>query len=68
MPVKTRNGRGGARSGSGPKPKKTSEIRRNRIMLNLTDSEMASLRRAARTTRPSEFAREVVLRYLARRK
>jgi hypothetical protein len=52
----------------GPKPKRAEEKRRNRIMLNLTDAELAHLERAAKSERPSEFARSIVLRYLARRK
>lgn len=37
-------------------------------MLNLSDSEFASLERAADGRPASDFAREIVLRYLARRR
>jgi hypothetical protein len=66
--VETKRGRGGARSGSGPKPKPVKELHRNRIMLNLTDEEYAALRRLASKERPAAFARKVLARYLARRK
>ena len=52
----------------GPKPKRAEEKRRNRIMLNLTDAELARLERAAKGKPISSLAREVVIRYLARRK
>jgi hypothetical protein len=68
MAAKAGNGRGGARVGSGPKPKPIAALRRNRLMLNFTDQEMVDLRRAAKKHRPAEFARGIVLRHLARRK
>lgn len=58
----------GERKRPGPKPRPASETRRNRIMLNLSDSEFASLERAADGRPASDFAREIVLRYLARRR
>ena len=68
MSARSKNGRGGARAGSGPKPKPMKELRRNRMMLNFTDAEFAALRRVSGEQRPSEFVREIVLRYLARRR
>jgi hypothetical protein len=50
----------------GPKPKRAEEKRRNRVMLNLTDAELARLERAAKGKPISSLAREVVIRYLAR--
>jgi hypothetical protein len=61
-------GHGGVRPGSGPKPKALSTLRRNRIMLNLTDDEYRTLRKAAGRKRPAGFAREVLLRFLARQR
>jgi len=37
-------------------------------MLNLTDAEMKQLREAAGDEQPVAFARQIVLRYLARRR
>ena len=67
MAAKKRDGRGGARAGSGPKPKSARELKRNRLMLNLTDDEMIALRRVAGRQRPTAFARDVLVKYLARR-
>jgi len=66
--VKKRNGRGGARPGSGPKPKTAAQRRRNRVVLNLTDGELARLRRAAGKEQLSTYMREIIFRHLARRK
>ena len=52
----------------GPKQKRAEEKRRNRIMLNLTDAELARLERAAKGKPISAFARKIVMNYLARRK
>ena len=68
MAAKSRNGRGGARPGSGPKPRPAALLKRNRLMLNLTDHEYAALRKAAGKESPSQFAREVLVRYLRRKK
>jgi hypothetical protein len=59
---------GGARSGSGPKPKPVKKLHRNRIMLNLTDEEFTALRRLAGKERPAAFARKILVRYLKRRR
>ena len=40
------NGRGGARPGSGPKPKPVTQKRRNRVVIYLLDSEAKALRLA----------------------
>jgi hypothetical protein len=37
-------------------------------MLNLTDAEMKQLREAAGDVPPVAFARQIILRYLARRR
>lgn len=64
----TNNGRGGARPGSGPKPKALREHRRNRMTLNLTDEELRALRSAAGKKSASDYARDVLLQHLARRR
>ena len=61
-------GRGGARPGSGPKPRPVEEHRRNRIMLNLTDAELRALAEAAGSRPITGFARDLMLRALARRR
>ena len=63
-----RNGRGGARPGSGPKPKPAEEKRRNRIVVNLTDAELDELMNALGHEQVSTFVRRVLFRSLARRK
>ncbi len=63
-----RTGRGGARPGSGPKPKPPVELKRNRVVIFLDDAEFAELTRAAGAKRPSEFARDIVRRSLVRRR
>ena len=68
LPAKSKNGRGGARSGSGPKPRPAKEHRRNRVMLNFTDDELAALEAASGGESTSFFTRGIVLRYLARRR
>ncbi len=53
----------------GPKPQPLSQTRRNRLMLNLTDSEMQSLTRAAGDRHhATEYAREVLLKHLRKKK
>ncbi len=66
-PVKKR-GRGGLRLGSGRKPIRPEERRRNRVVLNLTDQELAQLEKAAKAERASDFARRIIFRSLARRR
>ena len=68
MPAHQRRGSGGARPGSGPKPKALDELRRNRVVLNLTDDELGRLAAAAKGERLSEFARHMLFRSLARRR
>ena len=63
-----RNGRGGARPGAGAKPKALAERRRNRVVLNLTDSELREVRKAAAGQQMSAFIREILFRSLARRR
>ena len=52
----------------GPQPKPIEKTRRNRLMLNLTDSEYEELVDASAGNRPSDFARSMILRFLARRR
>ena len=52
----------------GPKPKLKSEKQRQRIMLTLTDEERRELEEAAGRQPLGTFVRELVLRYLARRR
>ena len=66
--VQKRNGRGGARRGAGAKPKVLADRRRNRVVLNLTDSELREVRGAAEGRQLSAFIREVLFRSLARRR
>ena len=60
--------RGGLREGAGRKPRPPELHRRNRLMLNLTDAEYDRLLAAAKGRPPATFAREIVLRDLARRR
>ena len=66
MAPKESRGWGGARPGSGPKPRPPAEHRRNRIMLSFTDEELERLVDAARGKSTAGFARSIVLRYLVR--
>jgi len=61
---------GGARPGSGRKPRPPEEHRRNRLALtlNLTDAELDALTKAAKGGALAAFARKVLQRYLARRR
>jgi hypothetical protein len=52
----------------GRPPGRPEDRRRNRVMLNLTDSEHAQLEKAADGGPVSDFAREIILRHLARRR
>lgn len=61
-------GRGGARPGSGPKPMPREKTRRNRVVMLFTDAEFAALENASKGQMPNAFAREIILRYLARRR
>jgi len=67
-PKKSKDGRGGARPGTGPKPLPLTKRRRNRIVLNLTDTEYRQVEKAARGKHLGSFAREIVLRSVARRR
>ena len=58
---------GGARRNSGPKPKPVEEHRRNRIMLNLNDSEHDLLSKAAGGESLSNYARKALIWHLSRR-
>lgn len=65
---KAKNGRGGARPGSGPKPLRPEDRRRNRIVVNLTDAELDQVERAAKGEHLGSFARKILLRSASRRK
>jgi len=56
------------RPGAGRKPRPPEEKQRNRVLLNLTDSEYAELMKVAGNEPISTCARRIVVRYLARRK
>ena len=66
--IKKKNGRGGARMGSGPKPKPLAQRRRNRVVLNLTDQELRQLKAAVGSEQVGSFIRRIIFRYLARRR
>jgi hypothetical protein len=68
MPPLKKAGWGGSRPGSGRKPKPVEEHRRNLIVLRLDDAEYEALSRAARGGSLAGFARDVLLRHLARRR
>jgi hypothetical protein len=68
MAEKMKRGRGGARPGTGPKPKPPAQLRRNRVVINLTDAEHAEVTKTAEGKSLSDFARDVLLRYVARRR
>jgi hypothetical protein len=61
-------GRGGARPGSGPKPRPPAELRRNRVVLLLTDAELREVQKAAGRQSPSAWIRGVIARAVARRR
>ena len=67
MPPKKR-GRGGARVGAGRKPKPPGEKQQRAVSVTFTEAEYSALTRAARDEPLAGFIREVVLRYLARRR
>jgi hypothetical protein len=63
-----RRGRGGKRPGAGRPLSKPEERQRNRVTMNLTDAEYQALLDAADGEIPGTFAREVLARFLARRR
>lgn len=63
-----RKGRGGKRTGAGRKLSKPEERQRNRVTMNLTDAEYGTLIEAADGKIPGTFARDVLVRILARRR
>jgi hypothetical protein len=65
---KPTNGRGGARHGSGPKPMRPGDRRRNRVVINLTDGELNQVVKAAKGEHLGGFARRILLRSVARQK
>ena len=67
---KSNNGRGGVRPGSGPKPKPRALVRRNRVVVMVTDSEHTKLRRVARAKNlpVGTVAYEIFSAALSRRK
>lgn len=63
-----RTGRGGPRAGAGRPPAPVEERQRNRVTVNLTDAEHAALLEVAGEQLPAAFAREVLVRFLRRRR
>ncbi len=68
MVKQRRNGRGGARPGSGPKPKPAAERQRHPVTMKLTDGELKALKAAAARKGDAlgAYARKVLLRHLGR--
>jgi len=66
--AKMGSGHGGVRPGSGRKPKPHDERQRNRVMFTLTDAELEAIEDVAGGEPLSPFVREIVLRYVARRR
>jgi len=68
MAARKRGAMGGWRPGAGRKPKPREERRRNRIVLNLTDLELEAVERVIGGRSVADFARELLLRHVARRR
>ena len=64
--AKAKGQHGGAREGGGGQFTPVHTHKRHRVVLLLDDAEWRLLDKAAGKRRPSEFAREVVFRHLAR--
>jgi len=69
MAAVKRTGRGGPRPGSGRPRRPVAEVRRNRVVVMLTDAELATLHRLAdeKGLPFGTVAYEIVARALARR-
>ena len=65
---KKRNGRGGARVGSGRKPKPASEKQSEVVSVKLTLGEREALEDAAGELTLSAYVRRLIVRHLARRR
>ena len=63
-----KKGRGGPREGSGRRSLPMNQKQRNRVVMNLTDEEYTALGNAASDAPLAAFTREIMLRYLARRR
>jgi hypothetical protein len=63
-----KGGWGGARPGSGRKPKPARERQRHPVTAKLTDDELRELREAAGDEPLGRILRRIVLRFLARRR
>ena len=69
MARKTKQGRGGARPGSGRKPLEDSAlVRSEQVRVHLTAAELKELSQAAGEVSLSSFVRNLLLRYLSRRR
>jgi len=70
MGARKTGGRGGRRKGAGMKPGPPEMVRRNRVVVMVTDGELAKLHRLAqeRNLPPGTVAYEFVGRGLARRR
>lgn len=64
MTARKKTGRGGARPGSGPKPRPASEVRSKAVMLMLTPREHAALQKAAGDEAMATYAHRVLARHL----
>ena len=60
-------GWGGARPGSGPKPRPAAETRRRAVLVRLTDAELAPIERGAQGAALGTWVRETALRAARRR-
>ena len=66
--MKGTNRHGGRRPGAGRKPLAREVRRGRRVLVRLTEDELAALERSAGNEGLSTFIRRVLLRYLARRR
>lgn len=60
--------KGGARVGAGRRPRPPEEKQANRVVVKLTDDELAALEAAAGEEPLATYARRVLLRHLRRKK
>ncbi len=68
MAAKKKPGRGGVRVGAGRKPIPSKERLRNHVMFSLRDDEYKRLLDAAGDKKVATLVREIVVRYLVRRR
>jgi len=68
MAARKKGAMGGWRPGAGRKPKPREERRRNRVVMNLSDLELEAIERVIGGRSVADFARDLMLRYVARRR